>query len=221
MRLGKIRRLMGFLAASPLALAWCADALTLTEVSHSDGAAWYTVPLALRERETWQYDVAAPTRVCALDLFHFGVTFAAPSARYGLSEGQDKSFVWELVAQEVDGWTAGAVVASGPFEVAAFPAEEDIDELLVPHRQDGGSPEMEGMETDKETLECEFDPEFCVLKLVGIRLPDIGDVEDGASLQIGHSLELEFNQPTNRPNASTKEQIVRVVSFTEYIGSDL
>ncbi|RLN90898.1 hypothetical protein BBJ28_00000329 [Nothophytophthora sp. Chile5] len=222
MCLGKIRRLMGFLAASPLALAWCADALTLTEVSHSDGAAWYTVPLVSRERKTWQHDAAAPNRVCALEVFHFGVTFAAPSARYGSSEEQDKGFVWELVAQEVDGWNAGTVVAFGPFEVATFPAEEDnVNELLTPHRQDDGSSEMEGMETEKETLECEFDPEFCVLKLVGIRLPDIEDVEGGGSLQIGHSLELEFNQPTNRPNASTKDQIDRVVSFTEYIGSDL
>lgn len=57
---------------------------------------------------------------------------------------------------------------------------------------------------------------------MNVRLPHINqENEDGTSLREGHTMELEFQQPTNRPDASSKQQIEQFVVFTEYIGDEL
>ncbi|EGZ25678.1 hypothetical protein PHYSODRAFT_247737 [Phytophthora sojae] len=156
------------------------------------------------ERVAWS--AVQPPSVCALDAFHFGVQFAASkSVRY---KDQD-TFRWQLVAKKVEGWENGAVVASGPLKVALLDPQDQKEEEI-------------GQELEEDGIKCEFDPQFCTPKLVNVRLPHINqENEDGTSLREGHTMELEFQQPTNRPDASSKQQIEQFVVFTEYIGDEL
>ncbi|ETN02359.1 hypothetical protein PPTG_16578 [Phytophthora nicotianae INRA-310] len=157
-----------------------------------------------------RWNAVASTSVCALDVFHFGVRF--PAFQY---KNHD-NFQWQLVAKDAEGSVKDAVVASGPLKVTQLSREEFEQEEEREETAEEGEKQIE------EGLECNFDPEFCTPKLVGIRLPDVdGENEDGFPLQKDHSIVLEFEQPTNRPGASSKEEIDRFVSFTEYIGDEL
>ncbi|KAG6578127.1 Extracellular protein SEL-1 [Phytophthora cinnamomi] len=187
--------------ALSVALGFSAAALArLQSLPLAQDVVWFTSP----NRVAWS--AVEPPVVCALDAFHFGVQFVAPKS---VQYKEQDTFRWQLVAKKVEGWENGAIVASGPlkgtFLGSQDPKEEEIRQELG---QDG--------------IKCEFDPHFCIPKLVNIRLPDINtEKEDGPSLKKDHSMELEFEQPTNRPDASSKQQIDQFVVFTEYIGDKL
>ncbi|KAL4177051.1 hypothetical protein KRP22_001987 [Phytophthora ramorum] len=184
--------LLGFLVAS----------LTLTESRPlTQDVQWFSLSPA-SEREAWK--PVESTTLCALDAFRFGVNFPAFTTRVPY-KNQD-GFEWQLIANRVEGWENGAVVAAGALQVKMLDYEEEQGEIAA----------------DEEGLECEFDPEFCIPKLVGIQLPDVvGRDEDGESLHKGHTVELAFEKPTNRPRASSKAEIDEFVVFTEYIGDEL
>ncbi|KAF4141632.1 Sel1 repeat [Phytophthora infestans] len=153
--------------------------------------------------------IASPS-VCALDVFHVEVRFPA------FQDVNQDNFNWQLIAKKVEGWERGAVVASGPLEVTQLSREELKEEEERKETAEAGEKQ------EQDGLECAFDPEFCTPKLVGIRLPDVdGENEEGFALQKDHSIVLEFEQPTNQPNARCKEEIERLAAFTEYIGDEL
>ncbi|KAE8986182.1 hypothetical protein PR001_g22666 [Phytophthora rubi] len=158
---------------------------------------WFTSP----ERAAWS-TAKSPT-VCALDAFHFGVQFTAPT------RAQYRENKWQLVANKVEGWENGVVVASGLLKVTLLDSKDQ--------KEEGNKQEL-----GQNGIKCEFDPQFCAPKLVNIRLPGVDpEIEDGPSLQKDHVMELEFQQPTNRPDASSKQLIDQLVDFTEYIGDEL
>ncbi|GMF14112.1 unnamed protein product [Phytophthora lilii] len=186
-----LRLFLGLFAAS-----WS----SLEALAVEGDVGWFRVP----EREVWS--AQDPLSVCALDAFHFGVRFFA-AKRFLYNEND--VFTWQLIAEKVEGYEHGAVVAVGGLGVTL------VGDAETEEREETAAESEEG-------LQCEFDPEFCTPKLVNIRLPDvIENNEDASSLQRDHTMELEFEQPTNRPDASTKEQIDGFVSFTEYIGDEL
>uniref|UniRef100_K3X202 Uncharacterized protein n=1 Tax=Globisporangium ultimum (strain ATCC 200006 / CBS 805.95 / DAOM BR144) TaxID=431595 RepID=K3X202_GLOUD len=127
--------------------------------------------------------------------------------------------IMELVAAHVDG------VAKDTAVTASTLSKRSLADLLV----DDGTmnavfdPELTGSGPGEEdlvqTLQCEFDPEFCFPKIVGIRLPDI--LTDDQSLEQNHAILLEFAHATNRPNVATKRDIDRYILFTEYVGDEM
>ncbi|GMF29040.1 unnamed protein product [Phytophthora fragariaefolia] len=195
---------MRSLRALSIALGLCAAALGLAEsLPPVHGVEWFVSP----ERVAWS--AAEPPSVCALDAFHFGVRFAA---RTSVQYNEKNVFQWQLVADKVEGWEVGAVVVSGELSAARIRSQQQTD-------AEQGDP-VQGL--GEEGIRCELDPQFCFPTLVNIRLPDIDPKsEDGPSLQAGHTMELEFQQPTNRPDASSKEKIEQFVVFTEYIGDEM
>ncbi|GLD92685.1 hypothetical protein PINS_up001264 [Pythium insidiosum] len=70
-------------------------------------------------------------------------------------------------------------------------------------------------------IECEFDREFCVPQIVGIRLPN---VPDGAApdaldaIRLNDTLVLQFSAPTTRPPVSSRSDVEKFIRFTVYIG---
>ncbi|OWZ16842.1 Suppressor of lin-12 [Phytophthora megakarya] len=176
-------------------------------ISVAKDVVWFT-GASLSDLVEWSADDSLS--VCALDAFHFGVSF--PS----LQSPEQDSFKWQLIAKTVEGWEKDAVVASGQLKVRVVDREKsDKDDERVAIEVERGLKYESG-------LMCEFDPDFCVPKLVGIRLPDVdGKNEEGESLQKDHSIVLEFEQSTNRPDARSKVEIEQFVAFTEYIGDEI
>jgi len=182
-----------------------ASARAYGSLSLEKDVTWFTSSQAF-ERAAWS--AVEPPKVCALDIFRFGLNFPVVG---GLQYKDQDAFQWQLVATKVEGWENGAIVASGPLQVKfSGPVYEEEDKEEV------------GEEEEQRGFRCEFDAGFCVPKLVGIQLPDVDTENDnGASLQKAHSIVLQFEQPTNRPAASSKEEIDGFVTFTEYIGAEL
>ncbi|KAF1320261.1 hypothetical protein FI667_g12536, partial [Globisporangium splendens] len=123
--------------------------------------------------------------------------------------------IMELVAAHVDGVTGDTVVATSrlPKRPLTDPIVDDGTMNALYYLELAGI----GPDEDHEQeLKCEFDPEFCSPKIVGIRLPD--SLTDNQSLEQNHAILLEFAHPTNRPNVATKRDIDRYILFTEYVG---
>ncbi|TMW66186.1 hypothetical protein Poli38472_003951 [Pythium oligandrum] len=174
-----------------------------------------------KETEELRWDDAESEVVrCALDELHARLTMELPE---------------DLVLQYQDTDEEISYVSSLEGSMELIQIEEagenvmsttrfDLKRMSTPSRTRGRSrskhPSVDshGMHPNQR-LECEFDPEFCVPKLVGIRLPDVIDQHD--TLDTGHAIVVQFAEPTNRPVASTREDIERFIHFPVYVGDEL
>lgn len=169
--------------------------------------------------------------VCALDMLHLQVQWRLPPAiaekllkrsrrlrknRQGTSARDIVlSPTLEVAAVHVDGAAAGFVVATSklPDRSLAESLEDGAIEALV------REPQVDTGEQGNQELRCEFDPDFCSPKIIGIRLPNI--LTSAQSLERNHTIVLEFEQPTNQPIVATKSDIDRYIQFTEYLGDEM